>query len=181
MAEKEHTVFGGEDDQPQGIDGDLSDEQQLDEDESDEEEEAKPLSQPADLSIVPLGRDAMLSTKKDAKKIHQVPAFGGVVFFKEFTPSARDAFEASLVVGKGKKAKVSTKNIRAKMLAALVVDQKGRRIFKDIDVGEIGELPGPEVEKVYQAIQEVNKLSDEDIEELAGNSGADRSDSGPQS
>lgn len=125
-------------------------------------------------------RDGILATKKDAGKIHEVEAFGGTIYFKEFVPASRDAFEASLVVGKGKTARVSTVNIRSKMFCRCVCDKDGKLLFSDADVGEVGQLPGPEVEKVYQAMQEVNSISDEDIEELAGNSGADLSDSGPQ-
>lgn len=149
------------------------------EDEGEEKDEK--LASLADLSVAPIGRDAIMATKKDAGRIYQVKAFGGLVYFKPFTPTERDAFEAKLVVGKGRKAKVSTINIRAKMFVSRVVDQKGRRLFRDEDYALVGGLPGPEVEKVFQAMQEVMSISDEDIEELAGNSSAGRSDSSAQS
>lgn len=160
----------------------------------DAEEDEKPAEPLATLvdekddSIIPLGRDQILASKKDAGRIYKVRAFfidaeqkvRGWVFFKAFTPNQRDAFENSLVVGKGRKAKVSTKNIRAKMFVSCVCGAKGQRLFRDEDYAIVGQLPGPEVERVFQAMQEINSFSDEDIEELAGNSDAGRSGSGQQ-
>lgn len=121
-----------------------------------------------------VGKDAILAFKAQAGKVHQVEAFGGVVYFKEWTSSERDKFEGSLIIGRGKKSIVSTDNIRAKMFVRSVCNKDGTLIFADKDAEEIGTLPAAEVEKVYAAIQAVNSVSDEDVEELAGNSNSGR-------
>lgn len=126
----------------------------------------------------PLDKTGILAFTAKAGKIHEVKAFGGVIKVKEWTATERDAFESSLVTGKGKTQRVSTANIRAKMFVRAVVDDAGARIFTDEDAFNVGQLPAAEVDKVYTVIQNVNSFSDDDIEELSGNSGADHSDSG---
>lgn len=135
--------------------------------------EAVPTEAPVDVTV-PLDKTGILAFRTQAGKIHPVKAFNGELFVKEWTSAERDAFEASLVVGKGKAQKVSTANIRAKMFVRAVVNAKGERLFGDEDAGAVGQLPAAEVDRVYTVIQKVNSFSDEDIEELAGNS-----DSGP--
>lgn len=114
-------------------------------------------------------KDGILAFRQKAGAIHSVSAFGGIVYFKEWTSEERDKFEASLITGRGKAQRVSTANIRAKMFCRSVVTKDGAQIFSDEDVAEIGKLPAAEVEKVYAEIQKYNSVSDEDVEELAGN------------
>jgi hypothetical protein len=122
-----------------------------------------------------VGREGILAFRSKSGSIHKVDgAFGGVVYFKEWTSEERDNFEASLIVGRGKSQRVTTANIRAKMFVRSVCDKDGKLIFSDEDAKEVGKLPAPEVEKVYAEIQKVNSVSDEDVEELAGNSNSDR-------
>lgn len=121
-----------------------------------------------------VGRDGILAFRTKAGSVHKVPAFDGFVYFKEWTSEERDNFEGSLIVGRGKGQRVSTANIRAKMFVRSVCDANGKLIFTDEDAKEVGKLPAPEVEKVYAEIQKVNSVSDEDVEELAGNSNSDR-------
>jgi hypothetical protein len=122
-----------------------------------------------EVSSSDVGRDAILAFRHKAGSIHKVTAFGGVVYFKEWTSEERDNFESSLIVGRGKAQRVSTANIRAKMFVRSVCAADGKLIFSDEDAKEIGKLPAPEVEKVYAEIQKINSVSDEDVEELAGN------------
>lgn len=121
-----------------------------------------------------VSREGILAFRSKAGSVHKVTAFGGVVYFKEWTSEERDNFESSLIVGRGKAQRVSTANIRAKMFVRSVSDKDGKLIFSDEDAKEIGKLPAPEVEKVYAEIQKVNSVSDEDVEELAGNSSSGR-------
>lgn len=129
------------------------------------------------VSTTPLedvGREGILAFRSKAGTVHKVTAFGGTVYFKEWTSEERDNFEGSLITGRGKGQRVSTANIRAKMFVRSVCDKDGKQIFSDEDAKEVGKLPAHEVEKVYAEIQKVNSVSDEDVEELAGNSNSDR-------
>lgn len=114
-------------------------------------------------------KDGILAYRQKAGAIHSVPAFGGLVYFKEWTSEERDKFEASLITGRGKAQRVTTSNIRAKMFCRSVCTKDGAQIFSDEDIPEVGKLPAGEVEKVYAEIQKYNSVSDEDVEELAGN------------
>jgi hypothetical protein len=119
-------------------------------------------------------KESILAFRQKSGKIHEVQAFNGIVYFKEWTSGERDNFESSLVIGKGKSQRVSTNNIRAKMFVRSVCDKDGKLIFTDEEASDVGLLPAAEVDKVYAAIQKVNSVSDDDVEELAGNSNSDR-------
>jgi hypothetical protein len=129
--------------------------------------DSKPTKTKAPLEDI--SKDQILAFKSQAGKIHQIEAFGGTVYIKEWTSQERDRFEGSMIIGKGKRATVTIDNIRAKMFVRSVCDKNGTLIFADKDAEEIGSLPAAEVEKVYAKCQEVNSVSDEDVEELAGN------------
>jgi hypothetical protein len=78
-----------------------------------------------------------------------------------------------MVVGKNGRRKVkkdtSLDGIRAKFVAACVVDEAGNKLFTAEDVKALGELNAKAIDRIFTAIQERNGLRDEDLEELAGN------------
>lgn len=91
------------------------------------------------------------------------------VFVKMLTGKERDGFEASLVVGKGKKAKTDMQNVRARLAVRCAVDENGERIFGDEDADMLGTKSAAALERLFSAARKHNKMTEEDIEELAGN------------
>lgn len=101
----------------------------------------------------------------------------GTFIVRGLSAAERDAFESSLVSGRGKHQKVSTLNIRAKLVAQSVVDEKDNLLFTREDATHLGMLPVKIIGPLYDAAQEMSSVSDDDIEELAGNSESSPSDS----
>lgn len=93
----------------------------------------------------------------------------GVFIVQGLTALDRDSFEASLVLGKGKRQTINTINIRAKLVAMCVIDKDGRRLFSKEDASQLGQLPVKIIGPLYDAAQELSSVSDDDIEEMAGN------------
>ena len=104
-----------------------------------------------------------------------VPEWGGTVRVKALTAKERDAFEAGLVVGKGKNRRVSIDNVRAQLVVASVVDADGKQMFKPADAEWMGDQSAAAVARVYDVAGRLSGVSDDDVEELAGNS-SDQSD-----
>lgn len=86
----------------------------------------------------------------------------------------RDAFEASCVTtvgeGKKKKTKADTTNIRAKVVARCAINAKGERLFSDAHVEALGKKSGAALNRVWEVAGRLSGMTDEDVEELAGNS-----------
>ena len=132
-------------------------------------------------------REQILGTPKAGYTeidLSDIPGWGAVRI-KDLTAGERDRIEAScvverLVVGKGGKKKLkkdtSLEGIRAKFVAACVVDADGKAIFTPADVTAIGELNAKAVDRIFSAIQERNGLREEDLDELAGNFSDGQSD-----
>lgn len=113
--------------------------------------------------------------KADDTKVLKVsvPEWGGHVYVKNMSGTERDSFEASVVSGtpgNNGSGQVNLRNIRARLACLTVCDSKGVRLFADSEMLKLGEKSGAALDRVFEAAQKVNKMSDEDVEDLAKNS-----------
>jgi hypothetical protein len=125
-------------------------------------------------------REQILATPKAQRTeidLSDIPGWG-VVLVKDLTALERDRIEQScvterLVVGKNGKRKLkqemTMENLRAKFVAACVVDEEGERLFSEADVQALGALNAKAIDRIVTVIQERNGLRNEDFEELVGN------------
>jgi hypothetical protein len=91
---------------------------------------------------------------------------------KSLTATERDLFEASLVAGEGKRRHANLMNIRAKLVAACLVDATGARLYTDLSAGaeELGRKNGAAMDRVFTVCQRLAGLSQEDVDNLEKNS-----------
>lgn len=102
----------------------------------------------------------------------EVPEWGGTVRVRAITAAERDAFETSVVGdGKGKRNLV---NLRARLVALAIVDDAGQRLFSDGEAEALGGKSGAAMDRVYAVAQRLSGLTERDVKELEGNSGAAR-------
>ncbi|PRH79407.1 hypothetical protein C6N75_10005 [Streptomyces solincola] len=99
-------------------------------------------------------------------EIVHVPEWGGDVRLKMLTAAERDAFEASTVQMRGGKQKQNLANLRARLVALCIVDEEGRRIFQSGDVTRLGNKSASALQRLFDKCNEMNALSEDDIEEL---------------
>lgn len=117
-----------------------------------------------------LTRDQILAATDLKRELVSVPEWGGEVLVKALTGRERDAFEASIVgERKGKSVRMNMDNVRARFVAACVVDDRGQPLFYPSDVDLLGEKSAAALQRVYDVGARLSGLSDEDLEELAGN------------
>lgn len=119
-----------------------------------------------------LGREAILAASDAATEDVEVPEWGGTVRVRGLSGIERDEFESSMLVKRGKHRDVSLLNARAKLVSLSVVDDAGARVFSDRDVAELGNKSAAALTRVYEVASRLSGLSDEDVDELEGNSGA---------
>lgn len=119
-----------------------------------------------------LGRDAILSASDATTEDVDVPEWGGTVRVRGLSGTERDQFESSMLVKRGKHRDVSLVNARAKLVSLAVIDENGERVFSDSDVVALGHKSAAALTRVYEVASRLSGLSDEDVDELEGNSGA---------
>lgn len=108
-----------------------------------------------------LTKDAILGSNDRKTEEITVPEWGGSVLIKTMSGAERDSFEMAITSG------TSKSNIRARFAAAVIVDEKGKRMFTDAEIVKLGEKSASALDRVLEAGQRLNKFSDKDIEELA--------------
>ena len=111
-----------------------------------------------------LTRDQILQAKDLKTEVVKVPEWGGEVIISTFTGAARDEWEAGLV-NKG----VAMQNIRARLFAATCVDETGARLFTAADADALGQKSGAALDRCVQVAQRLNRLTTDDLEDLAKN------------
>lgn len=113
-----------------------------------------------------LTRDQIINADDVETMIVSVPEWGGDVKIAVMSGFARDRFESSLVGANGG---TNMQNVRAKMVAASVVDDSGELMFSDSDIVKLGKKSSAALDRVFDAAQKLNKISNHDVEALAKN------------
>jgi len=116
-----------------------------------------------------LGREDILNANDIETREVYIPEWKGSVIVKALTGAERDAFEESLLVGKGPNKEFNLNNVRAKLVALSVVDEEGNRIFKESDVEKLSKKSATALQKIFAVAQKLSGLTEADIEELSKN------------
>lgn len=116
-----------------------------------------------------LTKDQILDAKDLQTEVVEVPEWGGSVKIRGMTGVERDAFEESLLRGKGKNTRVNMQNIRAKLVAHSVVNGDGERMFSNADVQALGKKSAAALDRIFDVAQELSGITKADVEELAAN------------
>ncbi|MHA2219996.1 MAG: hypothetical protein ACXACY_29240, partial [Candidatus Hodarchaeales archaeon] len=95
----------------------------------------------------------------------EVPEWGGKVLVRTITAKERDHFEKQLISGD----KTDLENIRAKFIAATVVDEKGKLMFGELDLVGLGKKSASAMDKLFEVGQRLAGLKKEEVEEMVKN------------
>lgn len=86
------------------------------------------------------------------------------VLISRMSGAAKDRWEASVV---GKNGGPNFENMRAKLVAAVVVDEEGNLLFDEKDVIKLGKKSSVALDRIIKASEELNRMKSEDYEKLA--------------
>lgn len=125
-----------------------------------------------------LTREQILSASDLPREEVEVPEWGGTIIVQGMTAAERGAYEQSFtkqVKDKRGGARTETnsdamREVRERLAVRCIVDDKGERLFGDGDVRALGEKSAVALERVARVAQRLNGVTEEDMEELAGNS-----------
>lgn len=104
-----------------------------------------------------------------------VPEWGkdGEVRIVGMSGTDRNAYQSSLVrIGpNGKPQGVNLDDQTAKLLSRCIVDEDGKRLFTNKDIGALGAKNGAVLERLAKVAKRLSGLQDGAVEDAAGNSG----------
>lgn len=121
-----------------------------------------------------LSRDQILDAK-DMKTVDvSVPEWGGEVRIRMLSGTERDAFEASMIeMKKDGSQKRNVENVRARLVALCIVNEQGETMFNRADIRMLGNKSAAALQRVFDACNELNAVTEEDIETIAETSFVD--------
>jgi len=119
-----------------------------------------------------LTRDSILSADDLPMEKINVPEWGGSVYIRTMTGTERDSYEAQMYLDKKSSNGVdlSLVNLRAKLVARTACNKDRKRLFEDSDIAALGEKSCAALDRCYEKAEKLNKFSQEDIDNLAGES-----------
>lgn len=118
--------------------------------------------------MMTLSRNEILAAQDLPREEVRVKEWGGTVIVRGLTGAERDAYEASLLQGRGV---INYENARAKLLVRCLVDEQGERLFSDADVDILGAKSAAVLDRLFSVAARLSGLQPGDVEELMGNSG----------
>lgn len=117
-----------------------------------------------------LTRDQILKVEDIKTQKINVPEWGGDVWVRGLSGKQRDAIEASmLLIGQnGKKITQSYKleNMRARVCALCLCDERGQPLFTEADIPALGAKSAAALDRVYTVAQEISGLGADDVAAL---------------
>lgn len=123
-----------------------------------------------------LSKDAILAAPDIEYEIIDVPEWGGKVRLKSLSGDERDGYEQSLIDMRGNVTAPKLAGAQARLAALTIVDDDGKRLFTDKEVGLLGAKSAAALNRVFDAASRLARLTQKDVEELVGNSASAQSD-----
>jgi len=121
-----------------------------------------------------LTKEAILGSEDLPVESIFIKEWGKSVMLRGLTSAERDQFETTLFVGEGKTRKQNFSNMRARLLAFTICDEKGTRLFADSDSDALGKKSAKVLNKLFAKAQELSGIGEADVEELLKNSEPDQ-------
>jgi hypothetical protein len=143
---------------------------------------------PSHMASRRLSRDEILAVPDQETEDVLIPQWEGFVTIRSLTGTERDKYEASLVSyqrdaqGRPQVKAIELGNLRARLISLVAIDEKGDRLFTEVDVLRLGEKNAVALDLLFTAAQRLSNLTPPAIEaakEALGNapSGEPGSDS----
>jgi len=119
-----------------------------------------------------LSADDILGADDLPREPVAVPEWGGTVLVQGMTGTQRDSFEASMMNAKldGVDRNKALDRYRARLAAACIVDENGKRLFQgDAVMKRLSEKSAQALTRVVEVASRLSGLTESDVAELTGN------------
>lgn len=119
-----------------------------------------------------LSRDQILAADDLPRAEVAIPEWGGSIFVRTMNGSERDRFEAAHLKAPGV-------DFRARVAVACACDDQGAPLFTAEDIPALGAKSSAALTRIFEAASKLNRMSDQDYDQLGKDSSANRSASSP--
>lgn len=114
-----------------------------------------------------LTREQILAADDSSIETVKVPEWGGEVGVKTLSGFEKDLWESERQTKDGG---FNLENIRASLVAIAACDEHGQRLFSLADVVDLGKKSVRALDRVFQAAKKLNNVTDEELDEIEGES-----------
>lgn len=122
------------------------------------------------VAMAVLGRAAILEAPDLPEQWVEVPEWKGRVLVRGMTAAERDRYETGSLKGKGRNREVNLANLRARLVVLCTVDENRERLFQDADADKLGKKSALAVNRIFEIARKLSGMTEDDLEEMAGNS-----------
>ncbi len=105
-----------------------------------------------------------------------VPQWGGSVLVQGLTAKQRGQWQSLIVDQKAGGRTLRLQDIQIRLCGMAIIDEQGRRVFADSELHQLASKSAGALQLVFDVAARLSGLSDEEVEELAGNSDETLSD-----
>lgn len=116
-----------------------------------------------------LSRDEILGAIDSRLVKVDVPEWGGHVFVRSMTGLERDTFEGETALLRKNDPSKKVPAIRARLLARVMVDEEGKRLFTDTDIPNLANKSAKALDRLFAVAESLSGMTMADLEELAKN------------
>ncbi len=130
-----------------------------------------------------LNKDAILAADDLKTETVPVPEWGGEVALRTLPGTLRDEWDEAISARRGKDGKIGdSRGLKVLFLSLAIVDANGKPMFSQADVAVLNRKHSGVIDRLFVKAQELNALSADAVEIIAGNSASGQSaDSGSSS
>jgi len=114
-----------------------------------------------------LTKEQILGANDLVKESVGVPEWGGEVWVRGMTGSARSQYEESIYDANHKGIKLF--NIHAKLAAAAICDESGKLLFSQHEIEQLGQKSACALDRIAEVALRLSRLRAEDVDDLRGN------------
>lgn len=123
-----------------------------------------------------LSKEAILSAEDLDSEVVEVPEWGGSVLVWELSGHERSRWTDSVIKRRGSNEYDPIfVDMDAKLVAAAVKDESGKRLFSDKEIGALSKKSAKALQRVVKVARRLSGLTDEAVAEIAKNSEASMS------
>lgn len=134
----------------------------------------EPIAEPDDL---PVGsREGILQADDRPLVKLSVPEWKCCVYVATMSGEDRDRFEQVCVDRRKGKHSIDMRGLKALLVTMVTCNAEGTRLFDRSDAPKLAAKSSKAIERIYKLACDLAGLTEEDVKELEGNSGADPSE-----
>lgn len=119
--------------------------------------------------------DAQAILACDDRKIVplDVPEWGGRVYLRTMSGTQRDQYDAHQIDDGDRDIETRYRNVRSRLCVRCLCTAGGELLFTEDQAIDLGRKSAAALDRIFEACKKLNRLSDEDVVELVGNSAGD--------